>query len=93
MADLSIQRDMQRQLNEKGFEATLRAYMLDSASGLSRDRKYQFGGVLNLISTVRGLLEEMADEFDCKDYSTVAEKLLAVEEQADLSYYHMEDAA
>ena len=46
--------------------------------------------MLNLISTVRGLLEEMADEFDCKDYSTVAEKLLAVEEQADLSYYHME---
>lgn len=93
MSDLSIQRDMQRQINEKAFEATLRAYMLDSATGLSRDRKYQFGGVLNLISTVRGLLEDMANEFDCKDYATVAEKLLAVEEQADLPYYHMEDAA
>lgn len=93
MADLSIQRDMERQINEKGFEATLRAYMLDSASGLSRDRKYQFGGVLNLIATVRGLLEDMADEFDCKDYATVAADLLLVEERADLPYYHMKDAA
>lgn len=94
MSDLSIQRDMRRQLAEKDFEATLRAYALDTGHNSFGDgRKYQFGGSLNLISTVKTLFENLAEEFVCEDYATVAEKLAEVELIADLPYWHPEDAA
>ena len=94
MSDLSIQRDVRRQLAEKEFETTLKAYALDTGHNSFGDgRKYQFGGALNLISTVKTLFENLAEEFDCADYAAVAEKLLEVELIADLPYWHGEDAA
>jgi hypothetical protein len=94
MSDLSIQRDMKRQIREKEFEATLREYILDTGHNEFGDgRKYQFGGALNLISSVKMVFEKLAEGFDCEDYATVAEKLLAVETEADLPYWHPEDAA
>lgn len=92
VSDLSIQRDMHRQIAEKSFEATLRAYILDSAVGLSRDRKYQFGGAYNLISSVKATFEKLAEETGCAYYQTVADKLAEVELMADLPYWHPEAA-
>jgi hypothetical protein len=94
MSDLSIQRDMKRQLAEKAFDAMLREYALDTGSNLFGDgRKYQFGGAYNLISSVKMTFEKLAEEFDCEDYAKVAEKLAEVELMADLPYWHPEEAA
>ncbi len=86
MSDLSIQRDMKRHLAEKEFDAMLRRYVLDL-------KHFQFGGPLNLISTIRTLFEQLAEEMECSDYATVAKKLLAVELEADLPYWSPKEAA
>lgn len=93
MSDLSIQRDMRRQLAEKEFEETLRAYAIDTGTNMFGDgRKFQFGGAYNLISSVKMTFEKLAEEFDCEDYAKVAEELQKVELMADLPYWHPEDA-
>ncbi len=93
MSDISIARDMKRELAEKQFEATLREYILDNGTNEFGDgRKYRFGGAYNLISSVRMVFAELAEETGCQDYATVAEKLAEVETAADLSYWHPGDA-
>ncbi len=92
MSDLSIKRDMQRQLAEKAFEATVREYILDTGiKSFGDGRKYQFGGAYNLISTIRAVFADLADQTGCDDYATVAGMLMEVEHEADLPYSHMEE--
>ncbi len=94
MSDLSIAREMKRQLAEKEFEALVKKYILDVGSNSFGDgRHFQFGGALNLISTVRAAFADLAEETGCIDYMTVAEKLAAVEAEADLAYWHPSEAA
>ena len=72
MSDLSIARDMRRQLAEKAFEETLKAYALDTGHNRFGDgRKFQFGGAYNLISSVKILFEKLAEETGCEDYAKV----------------------
>lgn len=94
MRDLSIQRDMRRQLAEKQFEETLKAYALDTRHNSFGDgRKFQFGGAYNLISSIKITFAQLAEETGCDDYQVVADKLLEVELIADLPYWHPGDAA
>jgi hypothetical protein len=93
MSDLSIQREMKRQLAEKQFEETLKAYALDAGLNSFGDgRRFQFGGAYNLISSVKMIFTELAEETGCDDYATVAERLAEVELMADLPYWHPEAA-
>lgn len=94
MGDLSIQRDMRRQLDEKAFDETLKSYALDTGHNSFGDgRKFQFGGAYNLISSVKMTFEKLAEETGCADYQTVADKLAEVELMADLPYWHPQEAA
>lgn len=87
MSDLSIDREAQRRINEIEFDAELWSYIIEGK------RKFQFGGPLNLISTLRTMFEKLSEEYNCDDYSTVAAMLLEVEHEADLPYLHREDVA
>ena len=82
----SIEADAQRRINEKAFEATIRAYILDGETG--QPRKYQFGGAHNFISTCKNAFEKLAEDFDCKEYAKVAEALAEVELMSDQFYEH-----
>ena len=94
MSDLSIARDMRRQLAEKAFEETLKAYALDTGHNRFGDvRKFQFGGAYNLISSVKMAFEKLAEETGCEDYAQVAEELQKVELMADLPYWSPQEAA
>ena len=75
-----ITRDAQRQINEAAFNQKVRDYILHGCA------EFQFGGVLNLITTVRTQLEKLGEETGCRNYFTVAEKLQEVEDIADLHY-------
>lgn len=80
-------RQYQRKSQELAFERTIKEYVLDNGS------KYQFGGVLNLIWTVRKVLEQLSDEQEA-DYHGVdfqfmafaAEQVKKAEEAVDVPY-------
>jgi hypothetical protein len=94
MSDLSIQRDLRRQLAEKEFEAALKAYATDDGNNSFGDgRRFQFGGAYNLISSVKMIFANLAEETGCDDYQVVADKLAEVELIADLPYWHPGEAA
>ena len=48
--------------NEKALEAALKTYILDAHS--PRYKEYRFGGLLNLISTIRKIAEELHEDED-----------------------------
>lgn len=72
--------------NEARFEATLREYVLDSEA-----RKYRYGGACNLIASVHTLFEQLAKEFNCRDYEVVAVALHEALIASDLPYEHHEE--
>lgn len=56
-------KEVERKANEKAFEATLKAYILDS-HGPYKNKKFQFGGLINLLYTVQKIADELAENAD-----------------------------
>lgn len=70
---------LKRRLNEQRLEADIKKY-------ITNPEQFQFGGALNLISTVVKVFNQLAEETGCVDYAHVADKIEAID--ADLPYYH-----
>lgn len=68
-----------RRMNEQRLEADIKKY-------ITNPEQFQFGGALNLISTVSKIFTQMAEETGCTDYAHVAAQLDNLD--ADLPYYH-----
>ena len=49
--------------------------------------RFRFGGMVNLISTIRSIAEQAELDTRCKDFGTAAETLRKLEETLDLPYY------
>jgi len=78
---------IKRQEREAEFDAMVRAYLIDNGSNMYGDnRRFRFGGALNLISTVRKAFEDRYELTGCADYEKVASELAKVEAMADLCY-------
>ena len=59
---LAAMRDYQRRSHEKAFEATIRDYIVNAG------RKYQYGGIPNLVYTLQKVLETLSDEKEADYY-------------------------
>ena len=70
---------------EKGVELILRAYILNSP------RKYLYGTVPNLCTTLASLYESLAESERCADYIAAAGEFRRLENVLDLAYEPRED--
>ena len=52
-----------RKSNERDMEFILRQYVLDSV-GPRANKRYQYGGLINLLYTVQKVAEQLADDAD-----------------------------
>lgn len=87
------ERDILCREREKDFDRMVREYLIDGHDPDPRRRRFQFGGALNLISTIRKAFIDRFDETGCTDYEKVADELAKVEAMADLRYDELEKAA
>lgn len=84
--------ELQRRLREREFDRLVREYLADGKA-YPAQRQFQFGGPLNLISTIRKAFQDRAEATGCSDYEAVAAELAKVEAMADLSYDEQREAA
>ena len=75
-------RAQEMKYNERAMENMLREYILNTP------RKFHYGGVCNLASTISSVLEELAIETECDDYRIASSLFEAIESAADLKYIH-----
>lgn len=81
------EREIKRREREKDFDRMVREYLADNGiDSYGSNRKYQFGGALNLISTVRLAFIARFEATGCTDYEKVADELAKVEDMANLCY-------
>lgn len=79
------EREIKRREREKDFDRMVREYLADGQA-IPRDKRFQFGGGLNLVSAVRIAFIRRFEETGCTDYEKVADELAKVEAMADLCY-------
>lgn len=79
------ERDIKRRQREQDFDRMLTEYLADGQA-IPGNKRFQFGGSLNLVSSVRIAFFRRFEETGCTDYEKVANELAKVEAMADLCY-------
>jgi hypothetical protein len=78
-------RILERRANEKAIEDHIRAYICDPSAG--KYKRYHYGDLINLISTIRKICEELHEDIDSNSGVTEhdVEALRACETALDVS--------
>jgi hypothetical protein len=82
---LAAARQQLRRSNEQEFDAMVRAYILNE------NRTYAYGGIINLLSTVRVAIEKIAENADYHGLDPAAlqfaaEQIEKIEGECDIRY-------
>ena len=80
MVTINTDKQQARKQAEDKFEASLREYILNEG------KQFAFGGVQNLVETVRIVLERLAEETRIIDYQSASDTVGSICDAVDLYY-------